>query len=81
MCKFLRISNKIVAQIFILIGHFVVATYKRQVKAKNDEIQTIGKLDRLELLNSKTDRWPCLFFRKRLESAAIHINMLALNII
>ena len=44
-------------------------------------IQSVGDLDRLELLNNREDKWPCLIFRKSMSKAAVHINNLALNII
>lgn len=58
-----------------------ISMYKRQVMTKNDKIQTVGELDRLELLNSREDRWPCLIFRKHVERITMLINMFALNII
>lgn len=58
-----------------------LSMYKRRVETKNDTIQVIGHLDRLELLNNREDRWPCLIFRKHIEKFYILVNMLALNII
>ena len=44
-------------------------------------IQSVGDLDRLELLNNREDKWPCLVFRKNMQKAAVHINNFAKNII
>lgn len=49
--------------------------------ATNDLIQTVGDLDRLELLNKGSDRFPCLMARKFLQRCAIRVNTFALNII
>ena len=48
---------------------------------KNDLIQIVGEINRIELVNRSEDRWPLLACRKKFRRVAIMINCFALKII
>lgn len=52
-----------------------------EIIKKNDRVQTVAQLDRLELLNNYTDRWPLISLRKKILRLRIHINVFASIII
>ena len=57
------------------------AYYVNEIIKKNDRVQTVAQLDRLELLNNYTDRWPLISLRKKILRLRIHINVFASIII